>query len=169
MSGAVVWFTGLPSSGKSTLADRAAGALRAAGHSCCVLDGDEVRASLVPTPGYDEAARDDFYATLARLAAMIARQELVVLVPATAHRRRYRERARELAPRMIEVHVTTDLAVCAERDAKGLYAKSAAGKLAAGVPGAGVDYEEPRHPDVVADGGRDDEAIARLVALVAGS
>lgn len=169
MSGAVVWLTGLPSSGKSTLAERTAAALRAAGHGCCVLDGDEVRSSLVPAPGYDDAARDDFYETLARLAAMLARQGLVVLVPATAHRRRYRRRARELAPRMVEVHVTTDAATCAERDAKGLYAKAAAGELDAGVPGAGAAYEPPQDPEVSAEGGRDDEAVERIVARMAPS
>lgn len=169
MSGAVVWLTGLPSSGKSTLAERAADALRERGCSCCVLDGDEVRASLVPAPGYDDAARDDFYETLARLAALLARQGLVVLVPATAHRRRYRDRARALAPKMLEVHVATDVDTCAARDAKGLYAKSAAGELATEVPGAGVGYEQPFAPDVVATGGRDDEAIARIAALVAAS
>ncbi|MEQ9322126.1 MAG: adenylyl-sulfate kinase, partial [Polyangiaceae bacterium] len=53
MTATVVWLTGLPSSGKSTLAERTAAALRAAGRGSCVLDGDEVRASLIPTPGYD--------------------------------------------------------------------------------------------------------------------
>ena len=166
MSGVVVWLTGLPSSGKSTLAEEVAARLREAGRCCCVLDGDAVRGSMSPSPGYDDKARDDFYATLAGLAALVARQGLVVLVPATAHRRRHRERARELAPRLIEVHVATDAAICAERDAKGLYAKSAAGELTTDVPGAGVTYEAPRHPDVLADGGRDDAAVAQIVALV---
>lgn len=165
MTGVVLWLTGLPSSGKSTLAEEVRQRLRDEAVPCCLLDGDEVRASLVPRPGYDDAARDDFYATLARLAALLARQGLVVLVPATAHLRHFRQRARELAPRYLEVHVTTDPQTCAERDAKGLYAKSAAGELAE-VPGAGVDYESPIAPDVVADGGRDDEAVARIVALV---
>ena len=66
--GVVVWLTGLPSSGKSTLAVRVEEALRAAGRQVVRLDGDEVRAALVPTPGYDEVARSDFYESLARLA-----------------------------------------------------------------------------------------------------
>ncbi|MEQ9322516.1 MAG: adenylyl-sulfate kinase, partial [Polyangiaceae bacterium] len=118
-------------------------------------------------PGYNDAARDAFYETLARLAALIARQGLVVLVPATAHRRRYRDRARELAPRMVEVYVATDVTTCAERDAKGLYGRSAAGELTTDVPGAGTGYDMPDDPDVVADGGWDDDAIARIVTLVA--
>ena len=112
MSGVVVWFTGLPSSGKTTLAGRVARALAAAGRAHCVLDGDAVRAALVPPPGYDAASRAAFYATLARLAALLARQGLVVLVPATAHRRAFRDDARALAPRFVEVFVSTDVDTC---------------------------------------------------------
>lgn len=166
MSGVVVWLTGLPSSGKSTLAERTAEQLREQGRACCVLDGDAVRASLVPRPGYDDEARDDFYATLARLAALLAGQGLAVLVPATANRRLFRERARKLAPRYIEVHVATPATACMERDAKGLYAQSRQGKLTDDLPGAGAPYEPPREPDVVATGGRDDDAVTRIVALV---
>jgi len=164
MSGVVVWLTGLPSSGKSTLAERAASALRSQGRACCILDSDAVRKSLVPAPGYDDEARDDFYATLAQLAALLASQDLIVLVPATANLRRFRERARRLAPRYLEIHVATDAAICAERDAKGLYAKSARGELDT-LPGAGARYEPPPSPDVVANGGRDDDAVTRIVRL----
>jgi len=61
MKGAVVWITGLPASGKSALADRVHRRLQYEGKACCVLDGDEVRAALVPSPGYDEDARHAFY------------------------------------------------------------------------------------------------------------
>ena len=68
MKGTVVWITGLPSSGKSRLAGRVSDALRSAAKPCLVLDSDAVRAALEPPPGYDERAREDFYATLANLA-----------------------------------------------------------------------------------------------------
>src|SRR5262245_34057334 len=102
-TGVVVWFTGLPASGKSTLARAVRKALRARAQDAVLLDGDQVRASLVPAPGYDEVGRGDFYESLARLAALLARQGLVVLVPATAHRAIFRQRARLLAPRFVEV------------------------------------------------------------------
>jgi adenylylsulfate kinase len=162
----VVWLTGLPSSGKSTLAEDAAGKLRERGRACCVLDGDAVRASLVPSPGYDDRGRDDFYATLAQLAALLARQGLAVLVPATANLRRFRERARELAPRYLEVHVATPVEECRQRDAKGLYAQSQSGELSTKLPGAEASYQPPLEPDVVATGGRDHDALARIVELV---
>src|SRR5262249_17912043 len=72
--GAVVWMTGLPSSGKSTLAAALQAALGRAGRPACTLDGDAVRAAIVPSPGYTPEARDAFYATLARLAALVAGQ-----------------------------------------------------------------------------------------------
>jgi adenylylsulfate kinase len=160
--GAIAWFTGLPSSGKSTLARRVAAAL---GGGCALLDGDEVRAELFPDLGHAPPDRDRFYEALARLAALLARQGLVALVAATAHRRAHRDRARALAPRFVEVHVATPAAECARRDAKGLYARARAG-AAPELPGAGVAYEPPERPEVVASGGEDDLAVRAILALL---
>ena len=164
MKGVVIWFTGLPSSGKSTLAGEVRERLEELEIPSCVLDGDEVRDALVPRPGYSDQERDSFYATLARLAALLARQGLVVLVPATAQRRAYRERARALAPGFIEVYVDTTLAECERRDAKGLFRSSRQGKTQQ-VPGVGSPYEPPERPDVVADGGLSHPAVDEIVAL----
>lgn len=164
--GAVVWITGLPSSGKSTLAGRLHRRLSEAGLGCCTLDGDAVRGALVPAPGYTPEARDGFYATLARLAALLAEQGLVVVVPATAHRAVYRAEARRVAPRFVEVYVAVGADECRRRDAKGLYAATGAG-LATGLPGADLAYEPPDAPDVVAAGGEDDEAVERILARLA--
>ncbi len=164
-AGVVVWFTGRPSAGKSTLARRAAERLRALGRTVALLDGDELRQALVPKPGYDAASRDAFYATLASLAALLARQGLTVLVAATAHRTAYRDRARELVPRLIEVFVDVSVEECRARDAKGLYRAQAQGAVK-GVPGADTDYEEPLAPDVRAAGGHDDASITALCALL---
>lgn len=166
MSGAVIWVTGLPSSGKSTFASRAGRGLSAAGRSVLLLDGDEVRAALEPAPGYDPASRDAFYRTLARLAALAARQGMVVLVAATAPRRAHRSFAREIAPRFVEVFLDVPVAECARRDAKGLYARARAGELP-NLPGAGEPYEAPQAPDLVAHGGDDPRAVAGLLERVA--
>ncbi len=166
MKGAVVWLTGLPSSGKSTLALRLIERLRQAGRPAALLDGDEVRDALVPSPGYDRSGRDAFYATLGRLAALLARQGVVAVVAATASRRAYREQARSLSPHFIEVYLDVPAEVCRRRDAKGLYARAARGG-APDLPGAGEEYEAPRSADVVACGGEDEaapEAILRLLA-----
>ena len=158
MTGVVVWLTGLPQSGKSTLAARVRDSL---GGRACILDSDQVRDAIVPAHGYDDAGRDAFYETLARLAAMFAEQGLVVLVAATANLARYRQRARQLAPRWCEVYVAAPAEVCADRDQKGLYAAAPAT-----LPGVGAPYEAPESPDVRATGGRDDEALAAILRLV---
>jgi len=161
VSGAVVWFTGAPASGKSSLAARLAAQLRDERREPLVLDGDEVRASLVPTPGYDDDARDAFYLTLGNLACLGARQGLIAIIAATGHRRRWRDRVREAAPHFVEVHVATPVDECRRRDPKGLYhgAESA-------LPGAGVPYEPPLHAEVTAPAGDDplviDAVLARL-------
>lgn len=138
MTGLVAWFTGLPASGKSTLAAAVAGDLRLRGIQAVTLDSDEVRAKVLPTLGYDDAGRTAFYTALAQLAALIARQGHIVLVAATAHRRAFRDVARQLAPSYIEIFVDTPLEECKQRDRKGVYAQ----------PHAPVDYEAPLTPDV---------------------
>lgn len=164
MTGVVVWLTGLPSSGKSTLARRVATELGARGRPSLVLDGDEVRAALRPEPGYDEPARAAFYESLAGLAALAARQGLVVLVPATANRAVHREVARQLAPRFVLVFVDTPADECARRDDKGLYAR-ADGAGVTTLPGRGSPYEAPNDADlrVTPD---DPDGAARVVSLL---
>jgi adenylylsulfate kinase len=157
VTGVVAWFTGPPSSGKSTLAASVAGELRLRGVEAVTLDSDELRAALVPKLGYDEASRTQLYGTLARLAAMVARQGHVVLVPATAHRRAFRDAARALAPAFVEIFVDTPIEECRRRDSKGLYAAGAAD-----VPGAGIEYERPISPDHVVH--PDDADAAALIA-----
>jgi adenylylsulfate kinase len=159
MTGVVAWFTGLPRGGKSTLAAAVAERLRCAGVAPVLLDGDEVRGALVPRPGYTPDERDPFYATLARLAALLARQGHVVLVAATAHRRAFRAEARALAPRFIEVHVDVSADACAVREGGELYRGASRDAL----PGAGVAYEPPLAADVRATGGRDELAAQSVV------
>jgi adenylylsulfate kinase len=164
VTGAVIWFTGLPASGKTTLAKEVHQRLLEQGVACCVLDGDIVRQLIAPLLGYSERARTAFYGVLAGLAGELAGQGLVVLVPATAHREAYRERARRLAPAFLEVWVTTPLEECQRRDDKGLYAaaRTKPGRL----PGVGVPYERPRSAAVAASGGRDRGAADAIVAWV---
>ena len=161
-SGVVVWLTGLPRSGKSMLAEAVRARLVAAGVTPVLLDGDEVRVSIAPPPGYDPDGRDAFYATLGRLAALVAHQGHVVLVPATAHRRAYRDAARALAPAFVEVHVATSLAECKSHDRAGLYASAARAAL----PGIGIAYEPPAAAEVVATGGEDARAADAVVARI---
>jgi adenylylsulfate kinase-like enzyme len=164
--GAVAWLTGLPSSGKSTLGRALVRRLRAAGGAALLLDSDELREALGRPAGRGAAERDAFYLALARLAALLARQGLTVVVAATASRRLHRARARALCPRFIEVHLATPAAECARRDPKGLWAGARSGRVR-GLPGTGAAFEPPLRAEVTARGGRDraalEAAVARLV------
>jgi adenylylsulfate kinase len=162
VTGVVVWFTGLPASGKTTLA-RAVRVALPADRSCVLLDSDELRAAL-GADRYAAGDRDAFYASLGRLAALLAAQGHVVLVAATAPRRAHRATV-DAAIRRLEVHVDTPLATCEARDPKGLYARARAG-AAPDLPGVGAPYEPPRAPDVVAAGGADPAAVRAIVDLI---
>lgn len=145
--GFVVWFTGLPASGKTTIARAVQARLHTAGLPTILLDSDELRRQLTPHARYTPGERDWFYATLAFLSALLARQGVNVLVAATAPRRLHRDAARDQVARFAEVFVDCPLAVCRARDSKGLYAGAAAGVITT-LPGVGVAYEAPPAPDV---------------------
>lgn len=162
MTSGVVWFTGLPASGKTTLAHRVAELLGSP--PPIVLDSDEVRGAIGAT-GYAEADRDGFYRSLARLAALLAAQGFVVLVAATAPRRQHRAYARSLVPDFLEVWVKTDLAECEARDPKSLYAAARAG-VAPSLPGLGAMYEAPDAAELTASGGFDALAAAAIAERV---
>jgi adenylylsulfate kinase len=164
VTGAVVWLTGLPASGKSTLARALARRLRDDGREPLLLDGDELRAALVPAPGYHDEARDGFYRTLGNLACLAAGQGIAVIVAATAHRRTWRDRLRDRVPRFVEVHVATTADECRRRDPKGLYARAGPGST---LPGAGVEYEPPIAPEVVVSPGGEDAAIEQVLLALA--
>lgn len=157
-AGIVVWFTGLPASGKTTLARR----VRDIVSPAIVLDSDELR-DVLGFATYDAAGRDAFYTALGRLAAMLAHQGFAVLVAATAPRQRHRDAARALAPRFVEVHVATPLAVCEQRDPKGLYRRARTDE-ASTLPGVGAAYEAPVEPDIVVVPGEESAALTRIAA-----
>ena len=164
MTGLVIWFTGLPACGKTTMAERVCERLRAAGCAALVLDSDPLRPLLAPERGYQPGERAAFYRRLAELAAHLAGQEQIVLVSATAPMRAHRDVARALSARYAEVFVDVAPDECERRDPKGLYALARAGG-APHLPGAGSPYERPAHPDVVSSGGRDQAAIDAVVRL----
>lgn len=166
-AGAIVWFTGLPASGKSTLARRVHAHFTRTGRPSVLLDSDELR-DVLDAHSYAPEDRGRFYRTLGALARLVAGQGLVALVAATAPSREDRDRVRgEVSAgrppgaRFVEVWVKTPLAACEARDPKGLYAQARRGD-ANQLPGMGVAYEPPVVPEVIADGGFDDTAVAAV-------
>lgn len=160
-----VWITGLPASGKSTLAARLSEQLGARGARPAVLESDALRTVLTPEATYSEREREVFYGALVHIGRLLADHGVPVIFDATANRRAYRERARQAIRRFLEVYVECPLAVCMARDRKGTYRKARQGESST-VPGLQSAYEPPVRPDLVVRGDRDDPAQAarRIVA-----
>jgi adenylylsulfate kinase len=145
-----IWVTGLPASGKSTIVSALQPQLVGLGLMVEVLESDEVRRILTPTPTYSEAERDLFYRALAFIGQKLVAHGVTVVFDATASRRVYRDFAKALIPRFIEVSVECPLAICMERDRKGTYRKGQLGESLT-VPGLQSPYEAPITPDLRID------------------
>ena len=148
--GFAIWLTGLPSSGKSTLARMVGQRLAAQGITAQLLDSDELRRKLTPQSTYSETERDWFYEMVVFLAELLTSNGVNVIIAATAPRRAYRDAARDRLARFAEVYVVCPPEVCRARDPKGLWQKADAGEIAT-LPGVGIAYEPPLSPEVSVD------------------
>ncbi|HVD53677.1 MAG TPA: adenylyl-sulfate kinase [Propionibacteriaceae bacterium] len=152
--GATLWFTGLPSAGKSTIAHALAQDLNAAGERVQVLDGDEVRPHLSAGLGFSREDRDINVTRIGWVARMLASHGVIVLVPVIAPYAAARDAVRDdhgrLAVPFAEVHVATPLEVAEARDVKGLYARARSGDLQ-GLTGVDDPYEVPSQAELVVD------------------
>jgi adenylylsulfate kinase len=149
MTPAVIWFTGLSGSGKSTLAEWVAGELGRRGHPVEQLDGDSMRA-VFPATGFEKAERDAHVRRVGFLASRLEAHGVIVVASFISPYRESRDFVRGLCRRFIEVHVSTPLAECERRDAKGLYAKARRGDIDR-FTGVSDPYEPPLDPELTID------------------
>src|ERR687896_1143461 len=169
-AGATVWLTGLPASGKSTVAAGVEARLLEAGRSAYVLDGDNLRHGLNGDLGFSAADRAENVRRTAEVSALLADAGVVVLVALVSPYRADRAAARAAHEQrelpFLEVWVATSLEECERRDPKGLYARARAGEIT-GMTGVDDPYEPPESPDVVVDGDEPvEDAVARVLAAV---
>jgi adenylyl-sulfate kinase len=151
--GVTVWFTGLPSAGKTTVAGLVGRRLAEQGRRVELLDGDEVRAQLSRGLGFSKADRDENIRRIGYVAGLLTGHRVTVLVSAISPYRAVRDEVRAAIERVggfVEVHVATDLATCRARDVKGLYARHARGELR-GLTGVDDPYEPPLVPELTLD------------------
>jgi adenylylsulfate kinase len=155
-NGATLWFTGLPSAGKSTIAHALAEQLRTAGERVQVLDGDDVRPHLSAGLGFSRQDRDINVTRIGWVARMLASHGVIVLVPVIAPYAEARDAVRDdhdrVAVPFAEVHVATPLEIAEARDVKGLYARARRGELR-GLTGVDDPYEVPTQAELVVDTG----------------
>ncbi|ETR77414.1 NodQ bifunctional enzyme [Afipia sp. P52-10] len=152
-NGAVVWLTGLPASGKSTLARALERRLFSRGGSPILLDGDTLRAGLNGDLGFSPKDRAENIRRLAEVAAHLARNGHIAIVAAVSPSRDDRAEARRIADGFFhEIHVAASADVCEARDPKGHYQKARAGQLA-GFTGTDGGYQPPLNPELALDTG----------------
>ncbi|MCW2691216.1 MAG: adenylylsulfate kinase / sulfate adenylyltransferase subunit 1 [Mycobacterium sp.] len=152
--GATIWFTGLPASGKSTIAVAVERALVESGQVAYLLDGDNLRHGLSDDLGFSPGDRAENIRRVGHLTRLLADAGVVALASLVSPLKSDREIARTLSDAaklpFIEVYVSTSLAECEKRDPKGLYARARAGELK-GLTGVDAPYEPPTDPDLALD------------------
>ena len=151
--GAVLWFTGLSASGKSTLAVEVEKALFRGGYFSYVLDGDNVRHGLNGDLGFTAKDRTENIRRIGEVAKLFAESGALCLTAFISPYREDRDRVRDLMSRsgdFVEVHVSCPVEVCEARDPKGLYKKARAGEIP-NFTGIDAPYETPQSPEVVVE------------------
>ena len=162
-----LWFTGLSGSGKSTLARRVERLLHERGTQVYVLDGDNIRHGLNRDLGFSAEERRENIRRIGEVARLFVDSGTVVLAAFISPYRVDRERLRGLFEQgaFVEVHVATPMAVCEQRDPKGLYQRARDGQIK-GFTGIDAPYEAPESPELLVDTNAEslDQSAARVVA-----
>jgi adenylylsulfate kinase len=167
--GAVVWFTGLSGSGKSTVARELELALVENGLNAAVLDGDNIRHGLNKNLGFSPADRTENIRRIGEVAKLFAQNNVIAVTAFISPYRADRDAARALlAPgQFFEVYCDASLEVCESRDTKGLYKKARAGQIPE-FTGISAPYEAPEKPELVLNTGQEtlEESTRRVLTLL---
>jgi adenylyl-sulfate kinase len=166
--GFTLWLTGLPRSGKSTVAGLVAGRLRASGiRNVELLDGDIVREDLCRDLGFSREDRTENIRRISFVSKLLTRNGVAVIVAAISPYREDRELAREEIQEFVEVWCKASIDACAERDYKGLYEKARRGEIT-NLTGVNDPYEEPEDADLVLDteGESPEQSAERVMAVL---
>ncbi len=146
----LIWFTGLSGSGKTTLAVQLEALLFAEGYKTYLLDGDNIRAGLNKNLGFGEADRVENIRRIGEVSKLFLDAGIIVIASFISPFRTDRAQVRDLVgeDRYIEVYVDCPVAVCEQRDVKGLYKKARAGEIK-NFTGISSPYEAPQNPNLV--------------------
>jgi len=165
--GKVIWFTGLPGSGKSTIANALDEVLNKRGLKTYILDGDNVRMGLNKDLGFSPEDRKENIRRISETAKLFADSGIIVLTAFISPYKEDRQQAREIISDLdfSEVFVNTPLEECERRDPKGLYKKARAGEIK-DFTGVDAPYEEPENAQVILAGGTVQEQVDILVDYI---
>jgi len=148
--GFVVWLTGLPSSGKTTIAQKLLRELKERNLKVELFDGDEVRRNLSKGLGFSKEDRDTHNKRIIYVSKLLTRNGVNAIVSLISPYRSTRAYARENLPKFVEVYLKCSIKECIKRDSKGLYKKALAGEIN-NMTGIQDPYEEPVDPEVLLD------------------
>jgi adenylylsulfate kinase len=166
---AALWFTGLSGSGKSTIAARVEHALLTRGCSVYVLDGDNLRHGLCRDLGFSPQDRNENIRRIGEVAKLFVDANVLCLCAFISPYRAVRAQLRAtLAPAdFVEIYVEAPLALCEQRDPKGLYREARAGRIT-DMTGVGSPYEPPEHPELVLNTERTtpDESVNEVLGFL---
>ena len=162
--GFTLWFTGLPCSGKTTVADLVAEELRKRGHRVERLDGDVVRKGLTRDLGFSKEDRDKNIERVTFVAKLLSRNGVATIVSFVSPYREAREKARKETTNFVEVYVKCPVEVCEQRDVKGMYKKARRGEIK-DFTGVQDPYEEPLNPEIVLETDKEtpEESAAKVL------
>lgn len=163
MKGVTLWFTGLPCSGKTTIADKLAPLIRERGIKVERLDGDIVRQGLTRDLGFSKEDRDKNIERVTFVAKLLTRNNVIVLATFVSPYILRRQKSREEIGEFIEVYVKASVEECIKRDVKGMYKKALAGEIK-NFTGVDDPYEEPPSPEILID--TENETIEESVQKV---
>ena len=163
--GFTVWFTGLPCSGKSAIANRVAQVLKEKGLKVERLDGDIVRQSLTRDLGFSPEDRNENIRRVTFVAKLLTRNGVAVLSSFVSPYREIRNYARKEIGNFIEVYVKCPVEVCIQRDVKGMYKKAMAGEIK-DFTGISAPYEEPENPELVLETNKEtiEESVKKVIS-----
>lgn len=161
--GFVIWLTGLPGSGKTTIAKHLKDTLIDRGLKVEVMDGDEVRSNLSFDLGFSRQDREIQAKRVTYVSKLLSRNGVVVIVALIAPYQSIREYARQEIDNYVEVYVKASLDECIRRDPKGLYKKALEGKIN-NLTGLQDPYEEPLSPDLIVN--TEEEAVDISVSKI---
>jgi adenylyl-sulfate kinase len=162
--GFTVWFTGLPCSGKSTIADKVAEILRNKGLKVERLDGDIVRKNLTRDLGFSREDRNENIRRVTFVAKLLTRNGVAVLSSFVSPYRETRNYARKEIGNFVEVYVKCPIEVCIQRDVKGLYKKAMTGEIK-DFTGVSDPYEEPENPELILETDKEtlEESVEKVI------
>lgn len=164
----VLWFTGLPSAGKSTLAHAVERQLFAQGRRTSVLDGDNVRHGLCADLGFSAAERAENLRRIGELARLLVEAGTITLAAFISPFAADRARLRSMFARgdFLEIYCDCPLAVCEARDPKGMYRRARSGDIS-GFTGVSSPYEVPEHPELIINTAQQplDACVAQVLEL----